>query len=177
MARFLSSAVDKFRSDMLEHYLNSYFNHTGSDTVILIRKDAAFGTRHVSSMTVKKDCILIKFASPDAENVHGSVCPSNDSLGDEVSQNRVVRNPFHESGESLPVFRLDTSDDDYRGYQGSGEISEDSNDYCEPLVHDKLLHGETLGALSIDTGSGVVRYNHTMSNDLLRIYTPESASD
>lgn len=72
MARYISAAIDKFRSEMVEFYLQSYFNHTGADAIILVRKNSAPGIRRVASMEMRGDGIFLRFGEPvlaQAENV------------------------------------------------------------------------------------------------------------
>jgi hypothetical protein len=92
MANFFQSGIDRFRSDMLECYLQSYFSHTGADAILLIRKDMAPGILDVGSMEISHDGIFIKFnRRADSEVVVSTSPPAAaDSVDAEVDAARDV---------------------------------------------------------------------------------------
>ena len=65
MARFLSAAVDKFRSDMVDFYLGSWFNHKKSNAVLVLRDGLAGpASMNIQHIEVQENRIILTFGLP-----------------------------------------------------------------------------------------------------------------
>ena len=103
MARALGAMVDKFRSDMVDYYLNSWFNHKKSNSVVILRDGLVDTSKFkIDSMEVHSDCIVLKFSPSTATAVQNSTT-------EKVSCNSSVVRPI---GPSVPVDYSLTDDDD-----------------------------------------------------------------
>ena len=107
MARALGAMVDKFRSDMVDYYLNSWFNHKKSNSVVILRDGLVDTSKFkIDSMEVHSDCIILKFSPSAATSVQNSASERASGTGS------VVR----PKGPSVPVdysMTDDEDDDDY----------------------------------------------------------------
>ena len=103
MARALGAMVDKFRSDMVDYYLNSWFSHKKSNSVVILRDGLVDTAKFkIDSMEVHSDCIVLKF-SPSA------ALPVQSSATERVSCTSSVIRP---NGPSVPVDYSMTDDED-----------------------------------------------------------------
>jgi hypothetical protein len=62
MSRFISAAVDKFRSDMVDYYIGSWFKHKKANAVVVLRDGLAgpaqMSIRHIE---IRENQIILTF--------------------------------------------------------------------------------------------------------------------
>ncbi len=68
MSRFISAAVDKFRSEMVDYYMGSWFNHKKANAVVVLR-DGLAGPAQMSIryIEVQENRIILTFDTAAAD--------------------------------------------------------------------------------------------------------------
>jgi hypothetical protein len=99
MSRFLSAAVDKYRSDTVDYYLRSYFNHHRANALVILRDGVVNPSElRISGMEIRSGGIFLRFGSDEARG--GSAAYSRQASGGGASASSGMGSECGSSGRS-----------------------------------------------------------------------------
>ena len=78
MAKAFGKLTDSFRSCMVEEYMKSYLSHSGSDAVILMKKEAENVVLKTADMEVRSDGIFLRYKSQNSDTRNVASGAEND---------------------------------------------------------------------------------------------------
>jgi len=67
LAKAFGKLTDSFRSCMVEEYMKSYLSHSGSDAVILMKKEAENVVLKTADMEVRSDGIFLRYKNQNSD--------------------------------------------------------------------------------------------------------------
>ena len=90
MSRILGSVVDKFRSDMVDFYLGSWFRHKQANAVVILR-DGLFTAEQMNlhGMEVRDDGIFLRFGPAVAAGKQESA--EREPTGSVATKKKIVK--------------------------------------------------------------------------------------
>ena len=67
LAKAFGKLTDSFRSCMVEEYMKSYLSHSGSDAVILMKREAENVVLKTADMEIRSDGIFLRYKSQNSD--------------------------------------------------------------------------------------------------------------
>ena len=77
LAKAFGKLTDSFRSCMVEEYMKSYLSHSGSDAVILMKREAENVVMKIADMEVRSDGIFLRYKSQNSDTQNVSAGAEN----------------------------------------------------------------------------------------------------
>jgi len=77
LAKAFGKLTDSFRSCMVEEYMKSYLSHSGSDAVILMKKEAENVVLKTADMEVRSDGIFLRYKNQNSDKQEVSAVVDN----------------------------------------------------------------------------------------------------